>query len=434
MKKLIIALSLLFSLSCLFASDFKINYKSFRLKNGLKVLLVPKEDSSLVSVQVYYNVGGINETPKYLGVAHFLEHMMFKTSKNLKAGQYSYIVKSKGGYDNASTSYEYTKYYNILPFKEIETGLKLEAERMHNLTFVKKEFNHEKQVVLEERHNRYENSPQGYLWAKANAIFFKKHVYGRPVIGTEKSIKRINIKAMSQFYSQFYNPSNATLIVSGKINVEEAQKLIYKYFSKIKRKAFHKNVPKKRDFTPPSGFFKFRKKMNGRYAMTLTKIPSAKSKMTPALLVLDYLLFQGKSSVLKKELILKRRLCYALSGGNYLRRMPSAFIFSFIPAPNVSERTIYRAYLKALKNMLRQDLSASIKKAKLFILTGFYQELETAKGMGSSLGWSQIIASSPDFGIDLYQKASKVNEKAVKNAIRLLLNNPKATFFLIPKN
>ena len=139
----------------------------------------------------FYKVGSAHENPKLQGISHFLEHMMFKTTKDLKAGEYSLTIKSHGGYDNAATTFDYTTYYHVLPANKLETGLKLEAQRMAFITFDEKEIESERMVVIEERHNRYENSPFGFLWEKANEIFFKDKPYGLPIIGYDSTIKAI---------------------------------------------------------------------------------------------------------------------------------------------------------------------------------------------------------------------------------------------------
>lgn len=438
MKRILIIMSLLvLGFASEGRADFSVKYDKYRLKNGLSVVLLPKKESSLVTVQLYYRVGGIDEESRFLGVSHFLEHMMFKTSKNLKAGEYSYTVKRNGGYDNAATSYDYTTYYNVLPADKLETGLRLEAERMANLRIDPKEFSKEKKVVIEERHNRYENSPMGFLWENANKTFFKNYVYGRPVIGFEETIRAINPSVMKDFYKKFYSPNNAVLIVAGSYNKKQAQKLIKQYFASLrkgrkierrKESLLAKKAPKV--FTGTKVFYK---KVKTTYAMELTRIPDANHEMMPALLILDYILLNGKNSLFKKELVQKKRFCYSVGGGTYLRKLHSSFLFYFIPAPGVKSNVIVNEKKKLLKELLsRGDLNKLLVKAKAFLMTDFYKDLEQVKGLASTLGWGAML-ESPSFLFDLYQKASRVDETKLKKAVRFLLKSQKGLFVLQPK-
>lgn len=432
--RILLILSLLFSSAA--SADFKVPFKQFELENGLKVILVPQKTSPVACVQVFYRVGGIDEDDSVLGISHFLEHMMFKTSKNLKAGEYSYIIKSRGGYDNAYTSYDYTSYYNVLPVSELETGLRLEAERMSSLTFDEKELSSERNVVIEERHNRYENSPFGFLWEKANQIYFKNHPYGRPVIGNEKTIKNIDSASMKKYYARFYNPGNSILVVAGNFETDRALDLIKKYFQPIPKNQDEQkeNLYAVKKWNPAVGIEIFKKEGQTSYGIGFIKIPSISSKMVPSLILLDNILFKGNNSVMNRSLVLDQKFCHSAQGGSYLRKLDSAFLFQFVPVEGVTIETIIEAFEKELKKLkTSKEFKKVVEKSKKFILTEFYTDLQKSKGLTESFGWGAVLQNDPEFLFKVYKQISNLKEKDIKNTLDYMLSQKMSVFVLEPK-
>lgn len=413
--------------------DFSLPFQSFELKNGLQVILLSRPESSLVSVQLFYRVGSADEEAKTLGISHFLEHMMFKTSENLKAGEYSETIKSRGGYDNAATTFDYTTYYLVLPAAEIETGLKLEAERMARLTFDEKEVESERGVIIEERHNRYENSPFGFLWEKANEVFFKGMPYGNPIIGYESTLNAIGSKELKAFYRRYYSSSNAILIVAGNFESDQTRALIEQHFGSIT--PFKTPDRKKAESKAPLSAgkeFVFEKEIQSPYGMLLFTMPPAHHALSSAFLVLDSILFQGQNSLLNRKLVLEDRICFNVGGGGYLRRQDSSYMVYFIPAPEKSSKEIAVAVMRELEALkTRKDLPALMEKARRFILTEYYQDLQKVDGLSRTLGWGYIMGS-PDFGLKLYEKVRDLTETELLMAADYLLKQAPAVFSLNP--
>lgn len=207
--------------------------KEYRLNNGLKLIVQPDRRSPVVISQIWYRVGSVYEPPGLTGISHFLEHLMFKGTKNLKDGEFSKIVASGGGRENAFTSFDYTGYYQKWAKDNLETSLRLEAERMTNLLFSETSVEKERQVVLEERTLRVDDSPKGMAYEKLQQLAYAGTPYGSSIIGSIKDISSISIADLKNWYSKYYHPSNATIVIVGDVDPDDTFALVKKYFAAI---------------------------------------------------------------------------------------------------------------------------------------------------------------------------------------------------------
>ncbi|OUU75341.1 MAG: hypothetical protein CBC29_03325 [Methylococcaceae bacterium TMED69] len=207
--------------------------KEYRLKNGLKLIVQPDRRSPVVINQIWYKVGSVYEPSGITGISHFLEHLMFKGTKNLKEGEFSKIVASGGGNENAFTSFDYTGYYQKWGKQNLETSLRLEAERMTNLLFSDESVEKERQVVLEERTLRVDDSPKGMAYEKLRQLAYSGTTYGSSIIGSIKDISSISIKDLKNWYSRYYHPNNATIVIVGDVDPDTTFALVKKYFDAI---------------------------------------------------------------------------------------------------------------------------------------------------------------------------------------------------------
>ncbi len=185
------------------------------LDNGLRVILLEDHRSPIVSFQVWYRVGSRNERRGATGIAHFLEHMMFKGTPTHGRGQFARIVEQNGGQDNAFTSQDVTSYFVNIAADKLDLVIELEADRMHNLLLDPKEIESERQVVIEERRTRTEDDPGGFLGEEVASIAFKAHPYGSPIIGWQEDIARITPEEIRAFYRTYYVPNNAMVVAVG---------------------------------------------------------------------------------------------------------------------------------------------------------------------------------------------------------------------------
>jgi len=210
------------------------NSKSFNLDNGLKVIVIENKRAAVATQMIWYKFGsGVEENTKS-GLAHFMEHLMFKGTKKFPKDYYSNFISRIGGSENAFTSYDFTAYYQIFPSNEIEKIIEMEADRMKNLILNRKIVEIEKKVILEERFQRVESDPSSLLDESIKSSLFPNSYYGRPIIGWKKDIKNLNYSDVKKFYKKFYSPNNAILVLSGDISLNKAKKLTKKYFGEIK--------------------------------------------------------------------------------------------------------------------------------------------------------------------------------------------------------
>ncbi|HEX6025935.1 MAG TPA: pitrilysin family protein, partial [Solirubrobacter sp.] len=191
------------------------------LDNGLRVLLLEDHRSPIVSFQLWYRVGSRNELPGATGIAHLLEHMMFKGTPTYGPRQFAALVEQNGGQDNAFTSHDVTSYYVNIAADKLPLVIELEADRMQNLLLDPREIDSERQVVIEERRTRTEDDPGGFLGEEVSAIAFKNHPYGAPIIGWMEDLKRITPDEIRAFYQRYYVPNNALLVAVGAFTAPE---------------------------------------------------------------------------------------------------------------------------------------------------------------------------------------------------------------------
>jgi zinc protease len=216
----------------------------FTLPNGLQVVVLPSSRAPIVSQVVVYKAGSADEVWGKTGVAHFLEHMMFKGTATVGPAEFSRIVSKNGGRDNAYTSYDSTGYFQTVAPDRLELVMRLEADRMVNLRITERELIPERQVVLEERRMRTENSPAALLDEAVNEqLFGRRKPYGMPVSGYPDDIKKLNVADLMNFYWKFYAPNNAILIVAGDTTPEQVRKLAEKHYGPI---AARKVEPRRR--------------------------------------------------------------------------------------------------------------------------------------------------------------------------------------------
>ncbi|MDD3626541.1 MAG: pitrilysin family protein [bacterium] len=225
-----IAVILLFSLSTFgMVEDVQVN----TLSNGLTILTKEIHNAPVISMYVFYGVGSINEYGRITGIAHIVEHMMFKGSNNYGPNDIDKLIKSVGGSHNAYTTFDYTTYYINLPSNAIEIGLMIEADRMGNSKMAAEDFATERFVIMEERRMRTDNSPYGTFWERYGQIIFPRHPYRNPIIGYMPDIERITIDEVKEFYKKYYQPNNATVVLVGDFETKDILTKVKKYFGKI---------------------------------------------------------------------------------------------------------------------------------------------------------------------------------------------------------
>jgi zinc protease len=217
--------------------------QEYKLSNGLKIIVQEDHRSPVVVSQVWYRAGSIDEVNGKTGVAHVLEHMMFKGTSKVPAGQFSRLIAAAGGKENAFTSTDYTCYFQQLEKSHLPLAFKLEADRMANLKLTKKEFDKEIKVVMEERRWRTDDKPQSMVNEAFQGAAYRAHPYSRPVVGFMNDLENMTFEDAREWYQNWYAPNNATLVVVGDVKAKEVYKLAQQHFGKLKPKVLPARKP-----------------------------------------------------------------------------------------------------------------------------------------------------------------------------------------------
>src|SRR5262249_11297361 len=301
---------------------------------GLRVLLLEDHRSPIVSFQVWYRVGSRDELRGATGIAHFLEHLMFKGTPMRGPKQFARLVEENGGQDNAFTSQDVTSYYVDIAADKLDLVIELEADRMQNLLLDPKEIASEREVVIEERRTRTEDDPGGFLGEEVSSLAFKAHPYGAPIIGWMEDIKRITPDEIRAFYKTYYVPNNAIVVAVGAFKAGDALEKIKRRFGKIPRG----KIP------PP--VLAVEPAQNGERRVTVKKqaelpivylawhVPNQTSNDAAALEVLSTILSGGRASRLYRDLVYQRQLALEAGGDySYFALHPNLFWFWATPLP-----------------------------------------------------------------------------------------------------
>ena len=206
---------------------------SFTLDNGLQVVVIPDHRTPVVTQMIWYKVGSADETPGKSGLAHFLEHLMFKGTAKHPAGEFSQTVLRIGGNENAFTSVDYTGYFQRVPREQLAKMMEFEADRMTGLILKDENVLPERDVVLEEFNMRVANNPDARLTEQIMAALYLNHPYGRPVIGWRQEIEKLDREDALAFYKRFYAPNNAILVIAGDVDAKEVRPMVEKAYGGI---------------------------------------------------------------------------------------------------------------------------------------------------------------------------------------------------------
>ena len=371
------------------------NSKYFELDNGLKVVVIENKRAPVVTQMLWYNVGSKDEAYGKSGIAHFLEHLMFKGTKNYSGGFFSNFISKNGGTENAFTSFDYTAYYQVVPSDKIEKIIELEADRMKNLTLTKAQVEIEKKVILEERRQRIDSEPSSILDESMRKSLFPNHTYGIPIIGWEHEIKSLEHNDVLSFYKKFYDPSNAVLVFSGDIDFQKAKTLTKKYYGNIKAK---KNKIERLELKDPPLKTRLNVQYNHKDAKQqiwkrLYKVKSYNysPKKGVALDIGLKILAGGSTSILYDELVKKEKVLSAI-GGYYqgMSKYYGTIYFYAIPNKNINfkelEVKIDKTMRFAVENQIT-DKKFEIQKKKYLYDSIYLRDsiLQPAQIVGEAL-------------------------------------------------
>ncbi|MBS0245533.1 MAG: insulinase family protein [Proteobacteria bacterium] len=292
----------------------------FKLDNGLELVVIPDHRAPVVTHMIWYKVGAADETPGKSGLAHFLEHLMFKGTAKHPAGQFSQVVARMGGQENAFTSNDYTGYYQRVPSEKLKEVMGFEADRMTGLVLTDAVVLPERDVILEERNQRMENNPRARLGEQIDAALFLNSPYGRPVIGWRHEMEGLTKDDAIGFYRRFYGPNNAVVVVAGDVEPQQALAFAKATYGAVKPRA--DIAPRERPQEPPPAAVRSLTLADPRVEQPVLQraylVPSfhtAKAGESEALEVLAHILGAGSNSRLYRALVVDKHV--ATSAGAY---------------------------------------------------------------------------------------------------------------------
>ncbi len=338
----------------------------FTLGNGLHVVVIPDHRTPVVTQMIWYKVGSADETPGKSGLAHFLEHLMFKGTAKHPPGEFSQTVLRVGGNENAFTSTDYTGYFQRVPREQLASMMEFEADRMTGLVLKDENVLPERDVVLEEFNMRVANNPDARLTEQIMAALYLNHPYGRPVIGWRQEIEKLDREDALAFYKRFYAPNNATLVIAGDVDAKELRPLVERTFGAVAAQpaiSAERLRPQEPVPAAPRTVTLSDPRVEQPGLRRYYLVPSAATAApgeSPALDVLAQLMGSGSNSYLYRALVIDRPLAISAGAGYQGTSLdPSQFMISVSQKPGVEfsqiEPVIDEVIADAGQNLVRPE-------------------------------------------------------------------------------
>jgi zinc protease len=429
-RLLFFALTLLAILPALAAESIT---KEYKLENGLKIIVREDHRAPVVVVQVWYLVGGVDESNGTSGVAHVLEHMMFKGTNEVPPGQFSKIIASNGGKDNAFTNRDYTTYFEQLRNDKLELALKLEADRMVNLSFSDEEFWKEIKVVMEERRLRTEDKAHSIVYEHLLANAYTAHPYGRPVIGFMNDLENMKPADAREWYKRWYAPNNATLVVVGDVNHQEVLALADKYFGVLKSQTLPERKPQTEP--PQLGIKRITVKAQAElpYIAMAYHAPvlrdAAKDWEPYALQLLMGVLDGNESARLNKTLVRDSRIASSAGAGyDAVERGPGMIVVDGTPSEGKTVVELEIALRAQLEKVKTEGVTEDeLQRVKSQIIAGQVFGLDSMFGQAMQIGRTENAGFSwRDLDVML-QRLRAITPDQVKEVAQKYLQDDRLT-------
>lgn len=366
---------------------------SYTLDNGMQVVVIEDHRAPVVVHMVWYRAGAADETPGVSGVAHFLEHLLFKKTKNLEAGELSRTVAENGGTDNAFTSYDYTAYYQRVAADRLPIMMRMEADRMINLDLSEEDILVERDVIIEERNQRTETNPNALYREQANAALFQNHRYGVPVIGWRHEMSNLTLSDALDYYQKFYAPNNAVLIVAGDVMPEDVLALAQEIYGQI---AVDVDLPERKRPVEPPHFAPRRieyvdERVSQPYVVRSYLAPERNSgdqRSAAALVLLADILGDGQASVLQRKLQFEtQEALYASASYSGVSLDKTSFGIYIVPAADVTLLDAEAALDRAISEFLEEGVDeAQLARLKTqYRAAGIYAQ-DNVNGLANAYG------------------------------------------------
>lgn len=408
-------------------------YESMTLDNGLQVVVVPLKKNSVITTDVFYKVGSRDEVMGKSGIAHMLEHLNFKSTKNLKAGEYDEIVKGFGGVNNASTSFDYTHYYINSSKENMSKSLELLAELMSNLKLEDKEFQPERQVVAEERLWRTDNNPTGFLYFNLFNLAYYYHPYHWTPIGFMEDIQGWSIDDIKEFHSKYYAPNNAVLVVAGDVEVANVFEEAKKQFGNIKKGpelSVKKNIEPEQNGERRSVLYKD----TGVEMLAIAyKIPNFEHSDITALNTVAEILGSGKSSRLNDVLVDKKRLVNSIYAYPMDLKDPGLFLIMAVCNEGVKAETVEVEILSEIEKLKKSLQDRELEKIKTNTKADFIFNLEHSSNVADLYG-GYFARGNVKPLFEYEENIAKLSTTDVRNVVKKYMKEDKKTTIILRRH
>ena len=405
------------------------NVSYFKLANGLEIVVIPDRRTPVITHMVWYKIGSADEPAGKSGIAHFLEHLMFKGTKKNPIGKFSKAVAAIGGQENAFTTADYTGYFQRASREHLKMLMEFEADRMTGLVLTDKVVKPELNVVLEEQNQRVANSPGAKLSEQLEAALYLNHPYGKPVIGWRHEIEKLNREDALEFYRRFYTPNNAVLVVAGDVTAEEVRALAQATFGKVKPRA--KIAARQRPQEPEQNAVRHIELADPRVAQPSLQryylVPSAataKPGEPEALDVLAHILGSGTTGRLYHALVVERGV--AINAGAWYQDAAldaTRFGVSGTPKPGVTLPQLEEAIDAVIAEVIAKGVNADeITRAKNRLIADTVYAQDNQATMARWYGVALTTGSSVEKVTTWPDRIRAVSAQSVQEAARAWLD------------
>lgn len=428
-------IGLLINLSWLLLPVFSVQAEVFEktLDNGLKVIVKEDHRAPVLVQQIWYRAGSMDERTGTTGVAHVLEHMMFKGTKTVPAGDFSKRIAAAGGRENAFTSYDYTAYFQQLHKSKLPLAMELESDRMHNLRLTAAEFNKEIRVVMEERRMRTDDQPHALMEEKLMAAAYQEHPYQHPVIGWMNDLLGMSAGDAQEWYKTWYVPNNAVLVVAGDVRAQEVFALAQRYYGKIPKRSLP--VRKAYSESPQTGIKRITVKAPAQlpYLIMAYHAPTLrdaeKDSVPYALEVLAGVLDGNESARLNKVLVREQQIASQVGAGyDDTARGPGMFTLEGTASEGKTVADLETALRAQLTKLVRDGVSTEeLQRVKAQVTANevykrdsvFYQAMQIGQLESIGLGHQAIPV--------MLRKIQEVSAQQVQDVARDILKDDNLT-------
>lgn len=378
--------------------SISIPFEEFTLDNGLRVFLLKDNSLPMITVNLWFDVGSKDEAPGRTGFAHLFEHLMFMGTD--KVPNIDILLESGGGSNNASTREDVTNYYTVAPENMLETVLFIEADRFAHLAdaMTQEKLDKQREVVLNERKQSYENQPYGKIWLEMPmALYPEGHPYAHPVIGSVEDIRSASLQNVIDFFNTYYVPSNATLVVGGDFETAQAKALVTKYFGAIQAR------PKPKTAEIPQIDMPVKQRMTVEDDVQVPRItlvwhsPAVMQKGDAELDIFANILCKGQTSRLVNRLVYEKQMASNVSCGQ-MSGLASLFLVDAMPMPGVTVEALETEILDELRAIVKDGITEDeFNRTKNSIETEFVKQMQSIGTRADNFNSYVFYAKSTDF-------------------------------------